>query len=121
MFDSDRDPVDAHVGNRVREERMRADKTQAQLGAHLGVTFQQVQKYERGVNRISAATLHRIADLFEVPMSSFFPASHGGDAAPSEIFTVRGGEQLVTSYLSLSPERQALLVSLAKELAKETA
>ncbi|WP_312689566.1 helix-turn-helix domain-containing protein [Brevundimonas nasdae] len=119
MSDSDHDPVDVHVGSRVREERVRANKTQVQLGAHLGVTFQQVQKYERGVNRISAATLHRIAELFEVPMASFFAENPGEAPASPTISTVRGGEQLVTSFLKLTPERQAILVSLAKELANE--
>lgn len=119
MSDSDHDPVDIHIGARVREERLRANKTQAQLGVHVGVTFQQIQKYERGANRISAATLHRIAELFEMPMGSFFPGSHGGTMIPPSISTVRGGEQLATSFLSLSPARQAILVLLAKELANE--
>lgn len=66
------DPVDTHVGARVRERRLSLGMSQSTLGEHLGLTFQQIQKYERGANRISASKLWVIANFFEVPIEWFF-------------------------------------------------
>lgn len=65
-------PIDCHVGNRVRIQRMLAGISQERLGTALGVTFQQVQKYEKGTNRISASRLQQIATLLKVDVASFF-------------------------------------------------
>ena len=70
-------PIDTHVGNRVRMRRMTLAMSQEKLGDALGVTFQQVQKYERGTNRISASRLQQISHILQVPVSFFF------DGAPS--------------------------------------
>jgi transcriptional regulator with XRE-family HTH domain len=64
--------VDAHVGARVRARRNALGITQQQLADQLGVTFQQVQKYERGVNRISASKLYETARALQAPVASFF-------------------------------------------------
>ena len=64
--------VDRRIGARLKQTRMIADKSQTELGQHLGVSFQQVQKYENGTNRISAATLARIAEFLSVPVTQFF-------------------------------------------------
>ena len=64
--------VDRHVADRIRQKRIELGITQETLGKVLGVTFQQVQKYERGTNRISAGRLFEIANLFEVEVSYFF-------------------------------------------------
>lgn len=66
-------PVDVHVGRKVVEVRKRRGLTQSDLAKATGVTFQQVQKYERGTNRISASRLHQIAAFLGEPVSSFFP------------------------------------------------
>jgi transcriptional regulator with XRE-family HTH domain len=66
------DPVDAHVGARVRLRRTLLGLSQTELGRAIGLTFQQVQKYERGSNRISASMLHRIAGVLDVPISFLF-------------------------------------------------
>jgi len=66
-------PVDVHVGRKVVEVRKRQGLTQSDLAKATGVTFQQVQKYERGTNRISASRLHQIAAFLGEPVSSFFP------------------------------------------------
>lgn len=66
------DPVDIHVGARLRKRRALAGLSQQQLGAGIGVTFQQVQKYESGANRMSAGRLYRIASLLDIPVSYFF-------------------------------------------------
>ena len=70
-------PTDKHVGARVRMRRMMLGMSQEKLGAELGLTFQQVQKYEKGANRISASRLQQIAHILQVPVSFFF------DGAPS--------------------------------------
>ena len=62
------DPVDVHVGKRIRERRVTLGMSQEALGDYLGLTFQQIQKYERGANRISASKLWALSQLFEVPI-----------------------------------------------------
>src|ERR1700761_5121560 len=64
--------IDRQVGARVRMRRLILDMSQEQLAAGLGISFQQVQKYERGVNRIGASRLQQIADVLQVPASFFF-------------------------------------------------
>jgi transcriptional regulator with XRE-family HTH domain len=67
-----RDPHDGEIGKRVRALRLQRGMTQVKLGELLNVTFQQVQKYENGANRISAGRLQRIADVFESPITFFY-------------------------------------------------
>ncbi|MGZ3410825.1 MAG: helix-turn-helix domain-containing protein [Xanthobacteraceae bacterium] len=73
-------PIDRHVGSRVRMRRMMLSMSQEKLGDALGLTFQQVQKYEKGANRIGASRLQNIAGTLQVPVSFFFeglPAQDG--------------------------------------------
>lgn len=65
-------PVDKHVGSRVRMRRLMLDLSQTRLADALGVTFQQVQKYEKGVNRISASRLQHMSHILQVPIPFFF-------------------------------------------------
>jgi transcriptional regulator with XRE-family HTH domain len=65
-------PVDKHVGNRVRMRRLMLHMSQEKLGGALGLTFQQVQKYEKGTNRIGASRLQHISDILQVPVAFFF-------------------------------------------------
>jgi transcriptional regulator with XRE-family HTH domain len=69
---------DVEVGQRIRARRMAKGMSQTALGEMLGVTFQQVQKYEKGVNRVGAGRLVRVAEALEVPVSFFFGATDGG-------------------------------------------
>jgi transcriptional regulator with XRE-family HTH domain len=71
--------IDGHVGRRVRMRRLMLDFTQAQLADALGLTFQQVQKYEKGTNRISASRLHQLSHILSVPVPFFF------EGAPREL------------------------------------
>jgi DNA-binding XRE family transcriptional regulator len=64
--------VDRYIGARMREQRLALEMSQAQLGKKLGVSFQQIQKYERGQNRVSAARLFKICKALNVPLSSMF-------------------------------------------------
>lgn len=76
-------PIDAHVGSRVRLRRAMLNVSQEKLGEHLGITFQQIQKYEKGTNRISASALYRIADVLSVPVSFFFAEMPGDNTTPA--------------------------------------
>ena len=66
------DPVDVYVGSRIREKRVILGMSQEKLGSQLGISFQQVQKYEKGINRISSSRLHEIAEILKVHVSYFF-------------------------------------------------
>jgi len=87
-------PVDLHVGARIRLRRRMQGVSQEKLADALGLTFQQVQKYERGANRVSASKLYEIAAALRAPVSYFFdgladPAGdHGGEQRPSDEQTV---------------------------------
>ena len=65
-------PIDKHVGSRVRMRRVMLHMSQEKLGDALGITFQQVQKYEKGTNRVSASRLQHIAQILQVPATFFF-------------------------------------------------
>ena len=87
-------PVDRHVGSRVRLRRKILNMSQESLGKALGVTFQQVQKYERGVNRIGASRLHAMSLVLDVPISYFFE----GMDEPGTMTGVAEGEQSPMMY-----------------------
>jgi transcriptional regulator with XRE-family HTH domain len=70
--------VDRHVGARLRAARLEAGKSQTEVADALGITFQQVQKYEKGVNRISAGTLYELSRFFAVPVQYFFDGLRRG-------------------------------------------
>jgi transcriptional regulator with XRE-family HTH domain len=78
--------VDSHVGSRVRLRRLELGLSQEKLAEQLGITFQQVQKYERGTNRIGASRLHQIALVLQAPITYFFEGA-------SESALPRAGEQ----------------------------
>jgi transcriptional regulator with XRE-family HTH domain len=77
------EPHDVEVGRRIRVRRLERQMSQTELAVQLGVTFQQVQKYEKGVNRVGAARLQRIADALEVPISFFFTTADRGSQQES--------------------------------------
>ncbi len=70
-------PIDIHVGGRVRLRRMMLGMSQERLGEQLGITFQQIQKYEKGTNRIGASRLQNIASVLSVPVGFFFDGAPG--------------------------------------------
>ncbi len=77
------DPIDVHVGTRVRTRRLLIGMNQETLAKALGLTFKQVQKYEGGTNRVSASRLSQIADILGVPISYFFSDLEPDGAEPS--------------------------------------
>lgn len=98
-------PIDVHVGARVRLRRLSLGLSQEKLGEQLGLTFQQVQKYERGANRIGASRLYAIAQILDAPVSHFF---EGLADAPTE-----APEDSIETMLR-SPEAIELNRSFAK-------
>ena len=80
-------PIDSHVGGRVRMRRILAGLSQEKLGDALGVTFQQVQKYEKGTNRIGASRLQQISRVLEVPPSFFFEGASTGEPGTRASFS----------------------------------
>lgn len=72
-------PIDRHVGSRVRMRRVLIGMSQERLGEALGLTFQQVQKYEKGTNRIGASRLQQISTILDAPVSFFFEGAPGAD------------------------------------------
>jgi transcriptional regulator with XRE-family HTH domain len=89
-------PIDKHVGSRVRMRRMMLSMSQEKLGDALGLTFQQVQKYEKGTNRIGASRLQQISDILQVPVSFFFEGAPSSTAQP----VVGMGEAPSPAYVS---------------------
>ena len=89
-------PIDSHVGSRVRLRRTLLGMSQEKLGEALGLTFQQVQKYERGVNRIGASRLFDLARVLDVPISFFFddmPDAMGNGASSRRSFGFAEGQE----------------------------
>ena len=92
------DHVDVHVGARVRERRLSLGMGQTDLGDNLGLTFQQIQKYERGVNRISASKLWVLSNLFEVPIEWFFDGLGKVGKGQEDVMTRPEKRQLARYY-----------------------
>jgi transcriptional regulator with XRE-family HTH domain len=124
-------PVDRHVGSRVRMRRMLVGMSQEKLGEALGITFQQIQKYEKGTNRIGASRLHQIARVLSVPVEFFYegapqvesPGGGGGfaEAPPSgyvsDFLTTSEGLELIKAFIEIKdPKIRRKLVDLAKAL-----
>lgn len=94
-------PIDVHVGNRIRIRRMLIGMSQEKLGEQLGLTFQQVQKYEKGSNRVSASRLYRMAKILSVPVQYFFDDLPAGAADRDYPGFAESGEQaVITGFLN---------------------
>jgi transcriptional regulator with XRE-family HTH domain len=90
-------PIDIHVGMRLRERRKVLGITQGDLAVSIGLTFQQVQKYERGTNRISASKLYDISQTLKVSIAYFFDAYRSEDGA--DVFELPASETFVNGFL----------------------
>ena len=113
-------PVDVHVGKRVRHRRWMVGMTQQQLGDIVGIKFQQIQKYETGMNRISASRLWDIADALGVAISYFFegmePQAQPNDDVAPDIMADKEALLLVRSYYAIPEAQRRRLFELAKVL-----
>lgn len=94
-------PIDTHVGSRVRLRRTMLGMSQEKLGEALGITFQQVQKYEKGSNRIGASRLQHISDVLNVPVAYFFEDAPGSPAQTGSGMNETGSDYVV-DFLSTS-------------------
>ncbi|PLX38089.1 MAG: transcriptional regulator [Hyphomicrobiales bacterium] len=95
-------PIDIHVGSRVRLRRMMLGMSQEKLGEHLGITFQQIQKYEKGTNRVGASRLQHIATVLKVPISFFFEDAPGTPDEAAKGFAEGKPAGYVVDFLSSS-------------------
>jgi len=122
------DAVDAEVGNRIRLHRLQNGLSQTALADELGVTFQQVQKYEKGVNRVGAGRLTKIANVLDVPIAVLLaPNDPEGTAetqshqSPLQLLAVPGALRLLRAYNLLADGRQRqCIVGLVQSLADES-
>jgi transcriptional regulator with XRE-family HTH domain len=94
-------PIDKHVGSRVRMRRLLIGMSQEKLGTALGITFQQIQKYEKGSNRIGASRLQEIAGILGVQVSYFFEDA-AGEAMQQEGFGEKKGGDYIADFVSSS-------------------
>lgn len=94
-------PIDIHVGSRIRLRRTMLGMSQEKLGESLGITFQQVQKYEKGTNRVGASRLQNISGILNVPVSFFFEDAPG-DAAIDQDGLAEASTNYVVNFLSSS-------------------
>jgi transcriptional regulator with XRE-family HTH domain len=125
------DPTDEYVGSRVRMRRMMLSMSQEKLGDALDLTFQQVQKYEKGTNRIGASRLQQISRILQVPISFFFDETlygsepHGSTKAPSpayvsEFLATSDGLALTKSFMCIKdPKLRRRIVALVKQVADD--
>jgi transcriptional regulator with XRE-family HTH domain len=127
-----RNPIDAHVGGQVKLRRAVVGMSQTELANRLGITFQQVQKYEKGANRIGASRLFMISEILNVPVQTFFEGAEGvlengpGPYAGAQDETVKkyeefirspGGIDLCKSFVSIEdPTVRKRIVALVKSV-----
>jgi transcriptional regulator with XRE-family HTH domain len=117
-----RDPRDVEIAKRLRALRLERGLSQTELGRMIGVTFQQVQKYERGTNRMSAGRLQRIAETLGVPVAFFYAGEGDGGAVAIEFdFLQTGGAvRLARAYARIKDAGIRLrLLKLAEQLAQQ--
>ena len=108
--------IDRYVGGRIRERRLELRMSQELLAEQLGITFQQVQKYEKGVNRVSASTLFQIINVLDLPMTSLFPKAEDGGRSSNPPPPDNLDLRLITA--NLNEEGRRLLLDFAQTLSK---
>ncbi|MCR6629699.1 MAG: helix-turn-helix domain-containing protein [Magnetospirillum sp.] len=115
------DPIDAHLGARIRLRRTLMGLSQTELGRALGVTFQQVQKYERGTNRLSAAMLYRLTRVLDVPLGFFFDDLPDHIPLPAAAGSPPWRETLdmLRAYATIPDNRRHPVYALVRALAEK--
>ena len=110
-------PVDKTIGARIRARRLALGMSQEALASEIGITFQQVQKYEKGQNRVAAATLLDIARALDAPVTLLLPATESSPA--TSLIEQPGVAELIPLLKPLNPHGRHVLSLLARALAKE--
>lgn len=117
-------PVDVHVGKRIRHRRWVSGTTQQQLADQVGIKFQQIQKYETGMNRVSASRLWDIAHALGVEVSFFFEGldsdliESDGSGMPGDVMTDKEALDLLRSYYAIPEHQRRRLFDLARVLSE---
>jgi transcriptional regulator with XRE-family HTH domain len=117
-------PVDVHVGKRIRQRRWMNGTTQQQLAQAVGIKFQQIQKYETGMNRVSASRLWDIANVLGVTVSFFFEGLEDAMAqaakgdVPRDVLTDKEALDLLRSYYAIPENQRRRLFDLARVLSE---
>ncbi len=120
-------PVDEHVGKRIRHRRWMVGMTQQQLADRVGIKFQQIQKYETGMNRVSASRLWDIAEALFVPVSFFLGGLEEGGGVlqdgvlQGDILSDKEALELVRSYYAIPENQRRRLFDLARVLSDDAA
>lgn len=127
-------PVDVHVGSRVRLRRMLVGLSQEKLGDSMGLTFQQIQKYEKGVNRIGASRLYKLSQVLDVPVQFFFEGMPPEDTQPAsgtgsnteaflyEFLNTREGLELNRAFIKVTdPALRRSVIDLVRSLGRSEA
>lgn len=115
--------VDVLVGQRIRALRLSQGMSQSALGEKVGVTFQQIQKYEKGVNRVGGSRLKKVATVLGVRIAALFPGEEGGkdELLPDALIEMLGqrhAARLLTAFYAIGSAKERLaLVKLAEEIA----
>lgn len=113
--------MDVHVGRQLVAARRLQGLTQTEVGLMLGLTFQQIQKYEKGSNRMSASVLWTLVEKMGLSITYFFEGLAKGEAATAErVFSGMGrvGAEMADVFTKVTPHQQSLLLELAKSFAK---
>ena len=112
------DPVDVEVGLTIRRLRKERGLSQEGLGKALGITFQQIQKYERGTNRISASMMVKAAKALDVQPADLLPRTDAAPLPPSaQLLGVRGAEELLKGYAAIkSPRHRKAVLTLVRAM-----
>lgn len=113
------DAIDQHVGRALRVRRVEAGISQTQLGQALGITFQQIQKYENGTNRISASKIHKCAEMLGCSLVDFFPPASEATSIKPNLANIPGDARLAELYRSFSPRKRKLLLEMAEVLVED--
>ena len=123
-------PIDKHVGSRVRMRRMMLHMSQEKLGDALDLTFQQVQKYEKGTNRMGSSRLQQIANILQVPVTFFFEGTPGqskldgkalSPAYVSDFLATSDGLALTKAFMQIKNAKlRRNIVNLVEEIASDT-
>jgi transcriptional regulator with XRE-family HTH domain len=109
--------IDALIGSNLRSIRSQKGLTQENLAERLGLTFQQIQKYERGINRISCSTLYLISKKLDVPLLSFFNGLYP-NTEPQQTFNNPAEFEIIDLFRSLQPDTRRTLKSILQTLSR---
>lgn len=116
------DPIDLKVGTNIRLNRLQKGVTQSSLAEACGLSFQQIQKYEKGVNRVSISMLVHIAEALKTPVTELLPSATellpATDSALMRFAALSTGPEMISAFLGMTRDHQEAVLALAKALAR---